>query len=170
MFKINISPWLTRQYYNVSLKIMNERMNEWTNAVTGTYLLHKIRNLSPGLIPEVRKICTDQRLGKYHCSWIKIRLIRGTGKQIRSVQKNKWKVWRGKPRKILQLLPSFELLNGISSTSADTKLLMHSLFSFAMSIIKLRGNWTDVTQTHFYQWLCNVSVSIVKTQLKLNKV
>ena len=57
MFKINLSPWLIFQSCSV--------MKYCTNTTAGTYLYHKIKNISPGPIPEVKKTCIDQGLGKH---------------------------------------------------------------------------------------------------------
>ena len=80
MFKINISPWLTYLYYSVGHK--NSK-----SAMAGTYLHQKIKNISLGPISQVRKICIDQRLRKYYCTFRKIWLNSGAGKQVCLVQK-----------------------------------------------------------------------------------
>ena len=55
--------------------------------------ISKSKNVSPGLIPKLRKICVDQRLGKYYCT------LKNPNKVRHWQTKNRWWVWETAPEK-----------------------------------------------------------------------
>ena len=83
--------------------------------ISGTYLNQKIKNVSPGPVPEVKKICIDQRLGKYYCTLRKFKQSEVLANSCGLIQKQLGRL-RDRPRKILQFLLSLKPGNRISST------------------------------------------------------
>ena len=95
-------------------------------------------------IPDVKKMCINQWLGKY-CIVGKIWAKQGVEEQVWFVPNTVGvRGFRGScnPKKMLQFLPSFKLGNNICSTIADTKVLYkyeHFFFWKIGSLIIMRS-------------------------------
>ena len=72
-----------------------------TNAMREAHLYQiKLKNISSEFIPDVKKICIDQILGKYHC--VLRKNVSEAGSRQTSVisSENSCRVLRGSPRKV----------------------------------------------------------------------
>ena len=88
-----------------------------TNAMTEAHLHQKkLKHISSEFIPDVKKICIDQILGKYHCI-LRKNVSEASPRQTSVISsENSCGVLRGSPRKVFQILPSFNIDNSICSS------------------------------------------------------